>query len=110
MNPPTANEIKECEEGRAALRARHDHVVLGDSVIRRGGEDERAAALFDLARLEREQGISVEGFPLEQVADDWPNFGAVDVEKVTLRYAPGATPALQEVSLSLPAAQSLLVV
>jgi len=111
MRAPTSRELKEAEQGFAALKAKNGHrVVLGDSIIERGSDQERAFAMFDLARLEREQGISVHGFELEQVADDWPYFGAVELGKVTLTYSPGSDPALKDVTLELKGSKSMLVV
>jgi ABC-type multidrug transport system fused ATPase/permease subunit len=107
MRLPSARERRDMEEGYASLRSR---VVLGDKVIERGGEAEQALRLYDLAVLEKKQNVSCLGFALEQVADDWPYFGAIEMKDVTMRYYRGATPALQDVRLQLPTRSSLLLV
>lgn len=94
---PTAKALRECE-GRAARR--HGR-VLGDRVV-------EGDPLSELSRLEP-QGVSEAGFPLENVAEDWPNLGAVELEAVTLQTALSSAAPLREVSLRLPAAGSLLV-
>jgi len=110
MRLPSERERKDVEQSRIAFKERNNHVMLGDAVIERGSEMERAAALFDLARLEQEQGVSVAGHPIERVADDWPYFGEVEFENVVLRYGSGVSAALHDLSFKLPATQSAIVV
>eukprot|EP00930_Biecheleria_cincta_P039131 TRINITY_DN26918_c0_g1_i1.p1 TRINITY_DN26918_c0_g1~~TRINITY_DN26918_c0_g1_i1.p1 ORF type:complete len:2320 (-),score=461.07 TRINITY_DN26918_c0_g1_i1:23-6874(-) len=110
MRLATERETKDVERGRAKLKARHGKVVLGDSLIERDTSEERHAQLYDLSMLEQEQCVSVDGFPLEHVAGDWPNFGAIEFEDVTLRYSIGLTPALQDCSLRVPGCRAMLVV
>eukprot|EP00931_Biecheleriopsis_adriatica_P117589 TRINITY_DN93091_c0_g1_i1.p1 TRINITY_DN93091_c0_g1~~TRINITY_DN93091_c0_g1_i1.p1 ORF type:complete len:1261 (-),score=268.76 TRINITY_DN93091_c0_g1_i1:64-3846(-) len=110
MRLPTEREENEVKKGQAKLKARHGKVMLGDSLIERGTPEEQTAQLYDLTRLEREQSISVAGFPLEKVAADWPYFGAIEFQEVTMRYGPGVTPALQDCSLQLPACKAMLLV
>lgn len=110
MRLPTERETSDAERGQAKLKARYGKVVLGDSLIERDTPEERHSQLYDLSRLEQEQTVSVAGFPLERVAGDWPNFGAIEFEDVTMRYSSGLTPALQDCSLRVSAYRAMLVI
>eukprot|EP00928_Gymnodinium_smaydae_P028591 TRINITY_DN21768_c0_g4_i1.p1 TRINITY_DN21768_c0_g4~~TRINITY_DN21768_c0_g4_i1.p1 ORF type:complete len:1730 (-),score=231.12 TRINITY_DN21768_c0_g4_i1:254-4672(-) len=110
MRPPSKHERRDLDR----VKNRGGHVVYGDVIVDgRGGPssaEERAAALCDLARLEREQTVSVEGYSIERIADDWPYFGHVEFADVELRYGTGAPLAVQGTSLIVNAARATLLV
>lgn len=89
----------------AALVSRSGKVALGDVLI----ENENLAEIAEPQVPSQSQSISHAGFPMEKVPGDWPYFGAIEFEKVTVRYGPGLSPALSSCSLVLPAGKALLV-
>eukprot|EP00747_Dinoflagellata_sp_TGD_P116895 gnl/TRDRNA2_/TRDRNA2_172478_c3_seq1.p1 gnl/TRDRNA2_/TRDRNA2_172478_c3~~gnl/TRDRNA2_/TRDRNA2_172478_c3_seq1.p1 ORF type:complete len:501 (+),score=108.15 gnl/TRDRNA2_/TRDRNA2_172478_c3_seq1:110-1504(+) len=106
---PSRREEEDVAMKKAALKERHG-IVLGDSVIERASAAPTVEDLYDLWRLEQEQTVSCDGFPFERVPDDWPYFGGLQLENVSVRYSPGATLALSDVSLSIPPSKALLLI
>ncbi|CAE7222631.1 ABCC5, partial [Symbiodinium pilosum] len=94
--------VEETQGKRTAIRS--GKVALGDVMVESGfGE-------LSEPKPRKAQSFSLAGFPIEKVPADWPYFGAIDFEKVTVRYGPGLSPALSGCSLTLPAGKALLVV
>ncbi|CAE7204206.1 cctS, partial [Symbiodinium natans] len=105
LESPILLETPELEDKRSVI-TRSGKVALGDVMI----ENETVGEVATAKPQARGQSVSLAGFPMEKVPGDWPYFGAVEFEKVTVRYGPGFSPALSSCSLVLPAGKALLVV
>jgi len=96
-------EVEKEMRGMDKLKGRSGKIALGDVMVDSDAPEE-------LIKTKEEQLFSVAGYPVEKVPADWPYFGAVDFEDVTVRYSTNLSPAISECSLRLEAGKALLVV
>eukprot|EP00913_Durusdinium_trenchii_P026649 g25005.t1 len=107
--------------GQPIHRARSGKVALGDLMVdnelpedviksKKDWADWALDRPFAATLTWKEQSFSVVGFPVEKVPADWPYFGAVEFEDVTVRYSTELSPSVSECSLRVPAGKALLVV
>lgn len=114
-------EAEELESPIFKLKAGMDSVEVererrGDKMKGRSGKIALGDVMIDSdvpegsVKTKEEQLFSMAGYPVEKVPADWPYFGAVDFEDVTVRYSTDLSPSLAECSLRLMAGKALLVV